>query len=232
MDKTDELDALLAEEKETPDPALGENQDKINEEKAKAETELANLKKAKEEALKELKSIREAKQKVKTGEDDELPKIDMDDPTAKAWAKHIRESVDPIQAEVEKAKEERRTFALNQFLSDKPALSKNPEKVKELVGTYERLRTATEMTTEGILNDLQKAYAAVYSDELLTAARQSRVNDAKADVLFSDIAVSRGATSYSTPREKNPVLDEDSKKILAKWGMTPEEWTEDYKKYK
>ena len=229
---TNELDVLLADdEKQTQPDALGETQQVENTEALKKESELDNLNKAIFQAQKQLKDIRTAKKQANTEEED-LPKIDMTDPSAQAWDKHIRENVNPVQAEIEQGKEERRNYALNQFLKDKPNLAKNPEKVTELMSTYEKIRTASEMTSEGISLDLDKAYAAVYHEELIDMARNRRVDNAKADAIFSDIAVSRGGTSYQTEKEHNPILDEESKRILAKWGMTPEEWNEDFKNHK
>lgn len=219
----DDLEKLLAEE-ETETPAPASEPEKVQEPETKKEDEevlkreehLANLNKALGEAQTELKRIRDEKRKVKLTpdqlEDEEIPKIDMEDPSAKAWNKHINQRVRPVEKELEQEKEEIRSFALQEFLSDKPALSKNPDKVKELVGTYERIRTATERTKEGVLLDLRKAYGAVFSEELLQAARQERVSKAKADSIFSDIAVSKGATAYQNktiPNNNEPKTEEE-----------------------
>jgi hypothetical protein len=210
----DELERLLAEEeKETQQPALEEKPQeeetkKEDEEVLKKQEHLANLNKALSEANAELNRIRDEKRKVKLTpeqlEEEDIPKIDMEDPSARAWNRQINLKVDPVQKEMEKEKEEIRSFALQEFLSDKPALSKNPDKVKELVGTYERIRTATERTKEGVLLDLRKAYGAVFHEELLQAARRERVDQAKADSIFSDIAVSKGATAYQNKTISKP----------------------------
>ena len=230
----DELDKILGEEEtETPKEPSGDKPEEKNEEAQKKEQELTNLNKAIAEAQLKLKDIRKAKKQAQSDDDDDdLPSIDMTDPSAQAWDKHIKGNVNTVQAEIDQGKEERRNYALSEFLRDKPNLSKSPEKVKELIATYEKIRTASEMTTEGIVIDLRKAYAATYSDELIDMARVRQVDNAKADAIYSDIAVSRGSTSYSSVKEKNPQLDEESKRILAKWGMSETEWQEDYKKYK
>lgn len=229
----DELEKLLAEEQEKKpeETASGETQtlSKEDEEIKKKQDHLTNLNKAIEEANKRLKDTR--KPKLKETEDEELPKIDLTDPSAKAWDNHFNEKVNPVAADVEKAKEEVRRFALREFLTDKPALSKNPEKVKDMMDTYEKLRTSTESTKEGILLDLDKAYAATHYEELLNLAQQSRVNRAMSDALYSDIGVSRGSTSYSSPKEQPIQLDNEARQILSKWGMTPEEYAEMKKKY-
>ena len=227
---SDELNKILEEEeKETP-PTPSPEEEKAKNEVLKKEEELSNLNKAILEAQTKLKEVRALKKGTK--EEEDLPKIDMTDPSAQAWDRHIKDNVNPVTAEIEKGKEERRNYALSQFLKDKPALAKHPEKVKELVETYEKIRTASEMTAEGIALDLDKAYGAVFHEELIDMARNKRVEDAQANAIFSDIAVSRGSTAYQTEKEKSPVLDEESKSILAKWGMTPEQWAADYKKYK
>ena len=228
----DELEKLLADdkEKETPPPAL-ENppkeetpEEKIDKEVLAKKEQLDNVTKAILEANNELKRLRKEKKGLKPEEEEELPKINMEDPSAKAWDKHIGDKVNPIQTELDKEKEEIRTFALQEFLADKPSLSKNPEKLKELMATYEKIRTATERTKEGVMLDLKKSYAAIYHEELLDAARNRDVAEAKANEMFSDIAVSKGSTSYSTEKKVRPKLSEDDKLVLAKWGMTEDEW--------
>jgi uncharacterized protein YjcR len=220
----EELKKLLGEEEPTPPPPeekkeetqISQEEKEDEELKAKRD-ELIQLGKAKTEALAELSKIRKEKQKVKQDDDEELPKINMEDPSAKAWDKHIRQNIDPLQAELEKEKEEVRSFALQEFLGDKPALAKNPEKVKELMETYERLHTASERTREGVLLDLRKSYAALFHEELTTAARQARIEQAQKDSVFSDIAISRGTTSYSTPKEEKkysePKTEEEKSKV-------------------
>ncbi len=234
----EELKKLLGEEPETTPPAEDpgtkvpvapeENQ----EAKAKAE-QLENLNKAIGEAQTELKKIRKEKSKAKTEtpEDEELPKINDEDPSVKAWNRRIQGSVAPMQAEFEKEKDEIRQFALKEFLQDRPSLAKSPEKLKAVMETYDRIKTSSERTREGVMLDLEKAYAAEYHEELISAARSARVENAQRDALFSDIAVSRGATTYAQPKEVSPNLSEDDKSILAKWGMSPNEWVEAKKKY-
>ena len=219
-----EVTPPLEEKKEVPKevPKAPEENPEV---KAKAE-ELSNLNKAIQAEQERLHKIRKEIKQVKklvSDEEEELPKIDLDDPSAKAWDKRIRESVAPAQQELERAKEERRLYALKQFLSDKPSLSKNPEKVKAMMETYDRLKTSTELTGEGILMDLQKAYAAEHYDELISSVQQSRIDNARNDAIFSDIAVSRGSTAYSSEKQKQRVYSEGEKAQLAKWGMTPAE---------
>lgn len=191
--------------------------------------QLANLNKAIKDETDRLRVIRDNQRKAKLGieideESENLPEIDLKDPSSKAWDKRIRETTAPVQKELEKAKEERRLFTLRQFLADKPSLAKNPQKITEMMETYDRLKTSTELTNEGIQMDLEKAYAATHADELISAARNGRVDDARNDAIFADIAVSRGSTAYSD--DKKPaqrVYSEDEKAQLAKWGMTPAE---------
>jgi DNA-directed RNA polymerase subunit H (RpoH/RPB5) len=227
-----ELEKLLAdEEKETPNPALevkpqDEETKKEDEEVLKKQEHLANLNKALSEANTELNRIRDEKRKVKLTpeqlEEEDIPKIDMDDPSAKAWNKHINQRVNPVEKELEKEKEEIRSFALQEFMADKPSLAKSPEKVKELVAMYERIRTASERTKEGVILDLRKAYAAVFHEELLQAARHDRISQAKADSIFSDIAVSKGATTYQNKaisKSYEPKTEEE-REIASRWDRT------------
>lgn len=216
------------QEKETPAPPQEpvKEEQKIDPEVEEKKAKLAEIEKASAEALAELQRIREEKREAKKAskDDDELPTIDETDPSVKAWDKRIKQEVNPYQQQVEQGKAEIRQFALDKFLADKPALSKDPVKIKELVATYEKIRTATESTTEGVLLDLDKAYAATFHKELLEMARQGRIDNARNDALFSDIAVSRGSTAQTTPKSIPVKLSDDDKAILARWGMTPDEW--------
>lgn len=236
-----ELDEILKDEAANPEEeaqkkaseeeanAKSEEEKKQEEEVQKKAEQLDNLNKAILEANNTLKEIRSKKKVV----EEEVPKIDFDDPASKAWDKHIKENVSPLQQEMDKEKEEIRSFALTEFLSDKPALSASPEKLKELIGVYEKIKTASERTKEGVLTDLNKAFAAVYSDELITQARETRVNKAKGEIIFSDPGVSRGSTAYFKEKEADPAqqLSEDDRAVLARWGMSPQEWGEAKKKY-
>ncbi len=218
----DDLKKLLGEEEPEPKPPEAEkpkgeeppakNQDS---EVAKKEEQLVNLGKAITEAQIKLKELR--KPKPSPEEEDDLPKINLEDPSAKAWDKHIKENVSPLQAVLDKEREEVRSFALRTFLAEKPALAKNPEKVKELMETYERLHTCSERTSEGVLMDLQKSYGAVFHEELISAARNERIEQAQADSVFSDIAVSRGATKESVQPNIQKPLSEEDKAMVGQW---------------
>ncbi len=230
----DDIDKVINGEKEKETPALPKEGENPQEQKTpeelkveKATAELKVLEDAKVSALGELQRIRDEKRDAKKSaktDDEEVPQIDDNDPSAKAWNKRINETVTPVQKQVDQARAEIRQFALDKFMADKPYLAKNPDKIKELMATYEKIRTASEATTEGVLLDLDKAYGATFHKELLEAARQSRVDNAKNDAIFSDIAVSRGSTTYPTPKASAIKLSDEDKIILAKWGMTPEEW--------
>ncbi len=240
MATDEELKALLGEDKdpappaeEAPKetPAAAPEEDPA----VKAKTEqLANLDKAIKEEQDRLRKVRKDRKQatVVDPEEEELPKINLEDPSAKAWDRRIQQAAAPANQELERAKEERRLFALRQFLADKPSLSKDPQKLKAMMETYDKLKTSTELTSEGILMDLDKAYAAEHADELIGAARSSRIDGARNDAVFSDIGVSRGSSSYSSNKEEKPVqLNEEERQILARWGMTPAEWQETKKKY-
>lgn len=233
LDPTKKGDGTPAETGQKPaDPKPSDEEAK----KAQLQKEIADLEasKAAVEAAKlaadaELKRVREEKRKEKSKpapapEAEEEKVIDENDPDAKAWLKQIQKTVSPVAEELEKEKAEIRAFSIAKFLEEKPSLAKNPEKVKELMQTYDRIRTASERTTEGVLLDLDKAYAAIYHKELLEAARQSRVDNARKDAIFADIAVSRGSTGYSAPNDPAPKITKEQEAILAKWGMTPDEW--------
>ncbi len=244
----DELERILSGEP-APEPAPSVEEPKpqtVVPQEPKQDPELlakeakkADLDRAISEAQAQLSSIRKDKRKARTqtqaieDEEDELPQINLNDPSAKAWDKHIKESVQPMQADLEKSRSEIRSYALRKFLESKPALSKNQDKVKELMETYDKIRTASESTVEGVLLDLDKSYGAVFHDELVKAAQTRRVQQTQEDILFSDSAVSSGAGSYDSDSEEKatPVLNAEQRGILAKWGMTPQEWVDMKKKH-
>lgn len=214
-----------------PLPPQEDEQKKLDEEAQKKQEHLANLNKAIAEANETLKKTRKQAKKPQEQEEEEIPKIDYNDPSSKAWKKEINDSVSPLQTELEKEKQEIRSFAIKRFLEDKPSLVQNPEGLKKVMETYDRIKTASERTVEGVLIDLDKAYAAENHEELLTAANQRISSKAKAEEEFSSIAVSRGSTAYPTQRTKNPPLSDDDKVQLQKWGMTEQEYFELKKKY-
>jgi len=228
------LDELLGVQKETeiaPSEETHKEPTK-SEEELKKEEQLTNINKAIAEANEKLRKTRQALKKPEVDDEEEIPRIDMNDPSAKAWDKHINERVNPLNTENEKEKEEIRNYALSQFLDDKPELAKDPEKMGKLMETYAVLKEGkiSEKTVEGVLTYLEKAYAAEYSTDILT--RQRRIARAQADAIYSDPAVSRGATSYSSERQTMPTYDSEAQAILAKWGMTPQEHAELVKKQK
>lgn len=207
-----ELEKIIGEKTvETPAP---NKQESISPEEKKA-----NLDRAIAEAQDELRKTREATRKAKQGvlEEEDLPKIDDTDPNAKAWNKRIQDNTAPINSQMERQKDEVRTFALRRFLQDKPSLSKSPEKLKELMTNYDRLKVATEQTQEGILIDLEKAYGATFHEELVSAARNSRIEQAKEDMIASDIAISHGATSETTTPPAKRQYTAEERQILATW---------------
>lgn len=233
---SDEIEKLLEGDKKKETPALGEKtaEQIKEEEKAKAAQEhLNNIQKAIEEGNKELRKIRDAKKKgITTDELDEedIPQIDFKDKSAKAWEKHISEKVNPLNEEMAKEKEEIRTFAIKEFLKDKPELAKDPEKLKRVIGTYEKIRVATERTVPGVLMDLKKAYSAEFADEILQNNENEVMERARAEVLFSAPAISNGSSSFRDEKEKTPHLSQDDAAVLAKWGMTPAQWVDMKKK--
>ena len=224
---SEELEKLLADGEKKDQTALGgKTPEQIKEEELKAkETQLANLNKAIEEANKTLRDARQAKKTVKVeDEDEDIPKINFEDPNAKAWGKHISSEVGPLKDEIAKEKEEVRNFAIKEFLQDKPELAKDPEKVKRIILMSERIGTATGRTREGVLLDLRKAYAAEFADEILQNNDNERIDRARGEAIFSDIAVSRGASSFRDEKEAKPHVSNEDAAILARWGMSPEEW--------
>ena len=194
--------------------------------KAQLQKELGELEAAKVAANAELQRIRadkRAEKKVEKKVEPEAPVervIDETNPDAQAWIKKIQSTVLPVAEELEKEKTEIRSFAISKFLETKPSLAKNPEKLKELMAVYERSHTASERTVEGVLLDLDRSYAWTHAQELQDAARQARVDEAKNNAIFSDIAVSRGSTGYSAPKETTRVYSEEEKAILARWGQS------------
>ena len=216
------VDAPAESGPKNPDPKPSDEEVKkaaLQKELLDLEASKATLVKAKADAEAELLRVRAEKRaekkKVSAPDAEEEKVIDKNDPDAKAWIKEIQTTVSPVAEELEKEKQETFGLTLEEFLEDRPATAQSPEKLKEMMGIYNSISTSR--TKEGMRRDLDKAYAATFHKELLDAARQSRVENARKDALFSDIAVSRGSTGYSTPKETARVYSDDEKAILAKW---------------
>lgn len=232
---SEELEKLLADDQKKDQTASGDktSEQKKDEELKSKETQLANINKAIAEANEQLKKSRQAKKSGSTEEiEEEIPKIDFNDRGAKAWGKHISDEVNPLKEEMAKEKEEIRTYAIKEFLSDKPELAKDPEKMKRVMGMYEKIRTATEKNVPGVMLDLRKAYAAEFADEIIEGNQNDRIDRARGKAIFSDIGISRGATSFREEREADHELSRDDEAILSKWGMTSKEWVDMKKKQK
>lgn len=201
----------------------------------KKEGILSNLNKAIEEANGELIRIRgEIKKGPEGGQGngaEDTPKINFEDPSAKAWENHIDGKVKPVQEELDKEKQEVRTFALREFLADKPALAKDANALKALMGYYERVRTASERTKEGVIADLRRAYAIVRSDATIEQGHAARIESATADGILADVATDGGSTGYRRENDSDQgrKLSEEDKNILARWGISPEEWKQEEK---
>lgn len=216
----------------------GEDKDKKPDaEQAKSESlmkeqeELENLRKAKVEAQEELRKIRQERKDLKSSAPDEedIPRIDMDDPNAKAWDRHIRENVDPLQSELEKEKEEVVGLAFNEFLADRPALATNPEKRKELMETYQALARSkgiTERNKDVVVSVMESAYGAVFHKEILERERSQRMSAARADGALADAATDGGTGAYrsdSRPRRRQLTRDE-TETAIRMYGSVDEYW--------
>ena len=191
---------------------------------AAKESKKANLDKAIAEAEETLRKKREASKEDDHKDDGEIPDIDMNDPGAKAWDKRIKDTVDPLTKGREAEKAEIRKFSIRDFLKDKPAVARDPEKVKELIEMYDRIKENTGLTKEGVLLDLNRAFAALYHEQLIDAAKTQKFERVKEMELFSSPGVDQGATGYVNEDVKMPAMSADDRKVLAQWGMTPEEW--------
>lgn len=207
-----ELERLISDDgKEKPDTEVQPKETEVDEQKKKTDEELqrkqeeaANLDKAIQSRQQRVRELREEERKLKHGDEEEIVDetgkpvtINDDDPSSKAWNKRIRETVTPVQRELEEDKKSILKSSMQDFLADHPALAKNQEKVEELLEHYDVLpKKNSGLDKEGVKKDLKRAFGAVYAEELEAAARGRRVNEAKAEQLFSDIAVEGGATSY------------------------------------
>ena len=190
--------------------------------KQQALADLSVIEANKKAALADLQKARQEKRQLKkesqSGPSGPVEKvIDENDPDAQAWLKQIHKTVSPVQDELDKEKAEIRQFSLDEFLSDKPSLAKNPDKLKEVLSVYDKIKTASERTTQGVILDLRKAYAAVFQDELLEADRQNRVEGVRRDTAFSEAGISRGSTAYSSPKETRPKLTAEEEKLAVRW---------------
>lgn len=230
-DKKDEQDPSQSD-KDLKDPD-GKKSQQLDTEIQHKESKLSNINKAIQEAEKQLEKIRKEKQGTQTEDNSaEEARIDFTDPGAQAWDKHITDKLSPLQLEEEKAKAEIRSFALKEFLADKPSLASSPDKLKELMDVYSRIKTATERNKEGVLIDLKRAFAAVYHDDLIDAARSAKFDKIREKQIFSEVGITEGATGYVNEREIMPQYSKEDREILAKWGITPEQHWEMQKEQK
>ena len=160
-------DKKVGEGEQTP-PQPSPEEIKEQEELTKKNEQLANVQKAIDDANAELRKVRSQKKQIvaETKPEEQELKIDLEDPSAKAWDKHIRQQITPVETELEQEKEEIRSYALREFLADKPSLASKPEKLKELIQEYEALSVGriSGKTKEGVLLYLNKAYASVFHD--------------------------------------------------------------------
>lgn len=231
----DNLENIGEPEKDTQttssEPEEVQKEEKLEDEKiSKKEEQLNNLNKAIQEAEAHLRKKR-AKPQPKQEEEEESIQIDDSDPSSRAWNKRISESLAPVQSEIEQAKSERRVFALRQFLQDKPTLAKNAEKISRLMDTYEKIKSSSELTSEGILTDIARAYYADNHQDILATEDSREIERAKAESIASDIGVSKGSTTYTPQREAFVPLSDEDKAILAKWNFPEEEFKALKKKY-
>ena len=226
----DDLESIFGKPDTTSEKPLEVSPEKPQSEKVedkeleKKAQQLDNLNKAIQEAEAQLRKKRQ--KPVKEDDEEELPKIDDNDPSSKAWNKRINDRVAPALSELEQAKSERRQFALRSFLQNRPSIAANSEKIKKMMDTYERIKTSSELTSEGILMDIERAYAADNYQEILATQDSEEIDEARAQSAASSIGVSRGASTAYATRQPKPKynLSDDDKLQLAKWGMTPEEW--------
>jgi hypothetical protein len=228
---TEELDKILGGQDQDPSSDAGDKKpeekkpDQKDPEVLSKEQELTNINNAIRDAKADLKKIRTEKKEIqgeKPGEE-EIPKINLEDPSSKAWDRHIKENVNPLAEELEAEKSERFSFAFKDFVSTHPGLEKSPEKMKAVIATYERLKNNTGRTREGIMNDLRRAYAAENFETIESERHSGRVSQARRDAIYSDAGVSRGASSYHQERETDPEYSNQDAAILARWGMSPQE---------
>lgn len=220
----EDLEKILGEEpvttppEEKKEPAKEPELSEEDQEMRRKEEQRSNLDKAIAEAQEQLRKTRAAAKVAKSEPlEEELPKINLEDPSAKAWDRRIQEHVAPAKQELEKEKEEVFSFTFRQYLKDHPFLATNEAKRNEFLATYERIKKSSGRTQEGVLLDLDTAFGATFHEELLSAARTQRVEAARNDMLFADPAVSRGTTAYSSQKPSKKQYSEEEKKILDRW---------------
>lgn len=208
----------------------------VDDDIAKKEEQLANLDRAIDLANEELRDIRDAKKKARDEDDEDRPapkdpapkkdeddevEVDLKSPSGKAWDKHIRKNVDPVQRELDQEKREVFNFTLRKFLEDYPNVARDEKKLKTLVQTYERIKNNSGRTQEGVFMDLRRAYGAEFLDEAMETRQASRFDDVRRRAIDSDAGVSRSTGTYREQREPNAQYSESDRAILAKWGLTP-----------
>lgn len=199
-----------------------ESAEQVDPEIKAREEQKANLDKAIVEANETLRQTRETirnekKQPAAPNGEEVVQTIDMNDPSSKAWDKHIRDNVAPVTSELEREKKEVFDFTLREFLAERPALARSPEKLREMISTFERVKSSTGRTKEGVLMDLRKAYGAVMYETDMDTARRSRIENAQEDMIISDPAISRSANSEPSKAPVKRPLSAEDRKIIEGW---------------
>lgn len=228
----DELERLISGEGEKPEDPKAEEKSEApqkSEIEIKEEERLSNLRKAADQARSELQDLRKKKKAEKAGTEleDELPRINEEDPSVRAWDKRFNDKVNPLAQELEKEKAEVENLALKEFLSEKPSLARNPEKVKELVRDYEALSKARGITGRNkdvVRSVIESAYGSIFHEEILNEARQRRVEAVRAESLLADVATDEGASSFRQPKASRPQLSKDEVEVATKMYGSVEEY--------
>lgn len=136
-----------------------------------------------------------------------------DTSTTEGWMKVIdkksKDSIQPVQKELETLKERQMAKATRRFYEKHPEYAKaEPEKMKSLLDTYSRVKSRTEMDADDIFEDLEDSWAIHHRDEILREADAVKKNKLRAEKEMADVA-SSGSSGYEKSEEVEGASDSD-----------------------
>ena len=134
-----------------------------------------------------------------------------------------------VSSELNQIKDSQKKKAYKKFIESHPEYSpsSDPEdkKFQSLLGTYNRIKSRTDMDADDILEDLEDSYAVQHRSEILERDRQARRSNLEQEISTADIAAS-SPSSGERDRGESVVLTQSEMKIYREVlknipGMTP-----------
>lgn len=203
---SEELDNLLPPEgeKKEIDPKTQGLIDAIAEERAKRR-EAEEKQRAAEAKLEELASLNETSVH---GSEDLQPELSTQEGWVNLIDKKSSDAVKPLAAEVDSIKKSHRAKAEKRFLDNHPEFADESRK-KQLLETYARIKSRSDIDSDDIYEDLKDAWAVVSRNEIEKKDEQWRQARLSTEQDTAEIAASGGATYEKAAQEDYGASAED-----------------------